>query len=174
MPNATTLSVNLAVTATETVPGQAGDISPPSGNTLVHNGFNQFLNNLNSASAAWPVSFCSYQKYQLSSGTLNIDLTNLVGQLDASGSTVVNGTGKKVRVIIINAPVGNGNIITITPGVSNGYNLFGTSSSKATGPGGTHAEWFANNAPTVGSGAKILTLTGTGSSDYLNIGFVFG
>ena len=169
MANAAIATLVMQMTANETIGAGSPDINPPYGQSVVHNGLNLNATPLN-ANTVPDVMQCSYGTYTLSSGTINVDMTNLQG---TNGATV-NGTGLRVIAVLINVPSANGAIITITPGVSNGYTLFGTSSSLRFDPGDYDMIYKQTTSPAISSSAKILTLTGTGSSDNLEIGFLLG
>lgn len=116
-----------------------------------------------------PISQVSDFTAALIAGTLNIDLTNL----PASSGAAINGTGLKVQGIIIQAPIANLNPITLTPGGANPYNLFGAAFSKTLYPGQLSMDFLNGQAPVVAGGAKIITLTGTGTQA-LNIILLLG
>ncbi len=108
----------------------------------------------------------------LGGGTATIDLTAIPG-LDPNQT--IDGTGLKVRVLQFFAPATNANILTAAKAVSNGYglNAAGTSWTETMDPDTGRSMWLNTSAPTIGSGAKDITLTGTGSQT-LHVGIVLG
>lgn len=171
MSNSVSVQYSNLLSTTETIAAAAGDITTGNGNVL-HSGFNQIrtMNASTVTPASAPAAQCAYFKKTLSSGAGTIDLTAAPG----TNGGAINFTGQKIRAAQITAPAGNGAAITITPDASNGYNLFGGSSSITVPPGADLLFFLADGAPVVGSGAKIIDLTGTGSTDSLNIALIGG
>ena len=86
----------------------------------------------------------------------------------------MNANTKKVQFVKIQSPATNSHTIAIArSGGSNGYNLFGASFLIALLPGQSILANLANQSPTVGSGAKNISATGT-NTEILNIAFVAG
>jgi hypothetical protein len=110
------------------------------------------------------------QVYTLASGVASIDLTSLTGLNGASLSM----SGSKGRIIKIKAPSGNGAGITIAKGASNGYTGLGAAFSVTLPPGGEFAFYDGGNGVAVGGSAKILDVTGTGSTDTIQVEVVAG
>jgi hypothetical protein len=100
-------------------------------------------------------------KQALTAGAATIDLTSLTDVAGASFS----GNGLKVRAAKFRAPATNANPITITPGASNGIDLFGASSSVTLSPGQSVLFYFKDGAPAIASGDKTLDLAGTGTQE---------
>jgi hypothetical protein len=105
----------------------------------------------------------------LSSGAATINLAALTGP----GGAPVDFTGLKVQFAKITAPATNANDIVITPGASNGIDLFGGSSSLTIRPGMEILVKFNDQGPDVASGDRTIDLAGTGSQT-LNYEFVAG
>lgn len=121
----------------------------------------QFVSSINlNASSAAPVTTPVSDNIALVSGAHTIDLTSLVG----TGGGAVDGTGLKVQAIHVR---NNGAAaMTFTPGSSNPYNLFGSSSS-VTVPAGGQVLLFANEgAPDIASNAKEIDVAGTDTDDF--------
>lgn len=103
----------------------------------------------------------------LSSGAATIDLTNLT---QTNLSTVINATGKKIRVIALLADANNANVIAIGTGASNGYAGIGTISALLAG---NMTIRTCNGSTAIDGTHKTLDLAGTGSQ-ILNILIIFG
>lgn len=139
---------------TETLSANVADVPTPS---LTHTGHNtvQALNGSSSPVVAQGAQFTK----AMSGGTATVDLTALTG----SNGATVNGNGQKVVAVKISAPIGNGAAVTLQPGGSNPYNLFGASFLKVFQPGEETLCYLLATAPVIGSGAKNLSMTGTGT-----------
>ncbi len=113
----------------------------------------------------------SYEK-ALSSGTGTIDLTALPG---VTAEETVNGTGLKVQQLKFRNKSTNANKITVAKGASNGYGLCasGDSWSFVLSPNQSITFYGDDAAPDIGSGAKTIDLTGTGSQ-VLEVAIVMG
>jgi len=98
----------------------------------------------------------------LSTGTATIDLTSLA-HVQGSATITKSATGKKVRAWAFWTPSGNTANITVTKGASNGYSPLGTSFTYVIGPNGEAGAYFHDDAGDVGSGAKNLDISGTGT-----------
>lgn len=119
------------------------------------------------ASTTIPATKFSMFTKSMVTGAATIDLTSLVG----TNGAAVNATGLKLQVAkFINS---SANAIQIEPGASNGYNIFGASSLFVLAPG-QEVLFFGNEAtPDVGSGAKTIDISGTGTQS-LKCFLVFG
>jgi len=116
------------------------------------------------------VNSCAFGEYQLSSGSATIDLTaarHLTGQ-------TVNASSCPIVGLIVKTPVGNGAAITLAKAGSNGHTGLGSAFSLRFDPKDHLQKHLAGNTVLVSSTDKALTLTGTGSSDKLQVGFLFG
>lgn len=178
--NPISLTLQLVMTAKETFLPTAGDVQTP-GQPINHTGFNYVPpQDLNASSTLWPVAGCAYIQVPVGNATVTIDLTNLTVKLNASQSYTVNGTGKKVRGIILStigtsvAPLNNSANIVVQPGGSNPYTLDGSSYEFVLGPGECRPIWKGNNAPAVAAGCKTIEFTGTVAGDAINVGIIFG
>lgn len=149
-----TTAYTSALTATETLTTNVPDVAS---NSIVHNGFNKTLN-LNSTTTPATTKTASFVK-ALSAGAGTIDLTALFG----TNNLTTDGTGLKVIACKFQAVVGNANVITLKFGASNPYNLLGASWQVALQPGQEILLYAVSAAPVIGSGAKNIDLSGTGS-----------
>lgn len=125
--------------------------------------FDQF-NNLDTltADSTVPVTKSFAAELALSTGAKILDLTALTDGVLATKDF----TGLKVQVIKLINKTGNANDMTFAVGASNGYNLMG-SDWTITLTAGQHILLFGNDAtPDVGSGAKTIDVTGTGSQAF--------
>lgn len=157
------ISPTIQFTAIETVEADAADQM-----SVSQNGFN--LNNVSlNANSTVPATKSSYKTYTLGGGgTLTIDLTDLDGLLEAA----VDGTGLKVQTIVVRNPSSN-NAVTIAPGASNPYPLWGTGNSREVKPGARFGEYFADQLADVASNAKEIDLSGT-AGQTIDIGLCLG
>jgi hypothetical protein len=163
---AVTITPEVRLTAVESyAPASAEEIA------VQHNKFNQSGSRWNATSVP-PVSMVSYQTYALVTGSKTIDLTAILNFLAVSQ----NGTGLKVQSVIFVNPAGNATM-NIAPGGSNPYPLFGTGNDIDVPGNATVNSWiafgFPEGLPDVASGAKTITVTGTGTQTF-NLGIVLG
>jgi hypothetical protein len=173
--NPVIVTLSLILTAEEIWNPSAGDVQPPAGGQLFHNGFNYSPAALNSLSAAWPVKGCAYVNVPVGNSTVTLDLTNIIITLPSGQTYTTNANNTQVRgVIATTLLTGNINSIVIQPGASNAYNLDGSSFEWTVGPGEARTVWKGNNAPVINSTTKILKFIGTHNSDSIDLGFVFG
>lgn len=114
------------------------------------------------ASTTPPVTKHADYELTLSSGTGSINLAALPGR--TSEETVV-GTGLKLQHMKLRNKSTNANIITITKGASNGYglNAAGASWTVVLDPNQEFLFRGNDSTPDVGSGARLMDVTGTGS-----------
>lgn len=143
------------------------------GNPFIGSGFNE----MPSFGSQWAFNGTSgplaaelwYGALTLSGGSLAIDLTALVDSVIGT----VSLSGKKMMLLALQAPGTNVAAITWAPAGLNGYsgplNAGGTTLNQNDqilfGP--------LNNSGLVGSGAKAIALSGTGT-DSLNVIMLFG
>lgn len=159
------LKYNLAMTVVETLETNIPAVA--SGDTLTHSAFN--VSGTLTSSSTPPVTKHAASQTALVAGTKTLDLTALIG---TNGATV-DGTGLKVQGFLATNPSTNANSITIEPGATNPYNLFGSAFKIILQPGETFA-WKGNDvAPDVTSLQKNIKLTGTGTQA-LNLEIVMG
>lgn len=139
--------------------------------TVQQSGFNLSSGQLNENSTP-PVTKESYKTLALVGGVLLIDLTALP---DVNGIDQ-DCTGKKVRTIIVKNPKGN-HPITVQPGDSNPYPVFGTGNKlevKAhASVDGYFGQFIPDGVPDVSAGERILKITGTGTEQF-HIGLTLG
>lgn len=152
------LTYSSILTAIETLDQSLVPDAVDANRKITHNGFNTASLSL-SGSTTPPVSMVASFQQALSGGAATIDLTNMPG----TNGAAVNGTGLKVRAFKFLNPATNANPITIATGASNGYALAGSAFSVTLAPGQETSMYLKDGAPAIGSGAKTLDLTGTGS-----------
>ena len=131
---------------------------------VLQSGFNLTGRQLN-ASSTPPVTMESYHTYALVAGAKTIDLTAILDALGVSQTAV----GLKLQTLIIKNPAGN-NKLTIGPGGSNPYPLFGTGLSAEI-PGNAAGDSylafvFPEGLPDVASGVKNILVSGTGTETF--------
>lgn len=101
----------------------------------------------------------------LSAGAATIDLSALPGT-----QGTLDGTGLKIRSFwlknIKEDGTANTGAVTITPGASNGYNIFGASDGKATADLGGTIHWTPAASQTIASGDRNIDLAGTGTDEF--------
>ena len=108
-----------------------------------------------------PVTKIAASVQALTAGAATIDLTNLLGVNGA----VVDGTGLKVQILKIKNKAESANPISIAPGASNGYDIFGAD-FKVTLQPGQEATLYGNDAtPDIAAEDKTLDLAGTGAQE---------
>ena len=160
------LTLTAAITAVETLPGNAPYASA-SNKRVTHT-----LKNVSSvlgASTTPPVTKYAGFLQALSTGTATIDLTSLTG----TNGAAVTGLGLKLQAAKFTATSTNTGTITLVEGASNGYEMLGNAFSIILQPG----QWFMfygnDAAPDVAAGAKTIDLSGTGSES-VDCELVFG
>jgi len=104
----------------------------------------------------------SKQEIALSSGTKTIDLTALT---DANGGSI-SLSGKKIVAVQIENPAANANNMTFAAGSANGVNFMGAGCQVILSPGQSIEIYNHTGGPTIGSGAKNIDVTGTGSQTF--------
>lgn len=142
------------ITITETLPGNTGSASD-SNRRVVHDQYDE-TRTLNSASTP-PATLCAAFLLTLTAGAASIDFRNLTG----TNGAAVDGNGLKVQEFRIKN-LGANNMV-ITPGASNGLDLFGAAFSITVYPGAV-AHFFLNDAaPDIAAADKTIDVAGTGS-----------
>lgn len=144
----------LKCTITETLPSNT-DSAPDATRKITHTAFNE-AGTLTSATTPPVTKQASFVK-ALSTGSGTIDLTSLTG----SNGATVDGTGLKVQILRVKN-LGANNLV-ITPGASNGIDLFGSSSSVTVFPGACYQFFLNDSPPDIASGDRTIDLAGTGS-----------
>lgn len=147
---------------TETLEANASSLSDAQ---VVHSAFDHTVT-IQSDSAV-PATKVSAAVVALSTGTKTLDLTALTG---TNGATV-DATGLKLQVWKLKNL--GANDMTFADGASNGYAALGTDFSFILKPNQQAMFYLPDNAPDVGSGAKTIDVTGTGSQTFQNL-MVFG
>ena len=105
-----------------------------------------------------PVSKVASVSGTLSGGVATIDLTALVGPY----ASAVTFSGLKLRFFQILNPAGNSALLTVAPGASDGYLLYGDASGQVSlGLGRSDLTYGADSMPTVGPTAKDIDLSST-------------
>jgi hypothetical protein len=115
------------------------------------------------------VSAHAASEVSLTAGAATLDLSALTG----ANGVEVDLSAKAVKFAKFMADAENEDAITITPAVSDGYELLGSSFSVTLEPGQEIMLKLADSAPTVGASAKDLALAGTGT-DKLSYSIVAG
>jgi len=107
-------------------------------------------------------------EYTLGTGDTTIDLTALSGTQDD-----IDATGDKVQFLHITTDDENSGDVTIKPGASNPYNLFGASNEADFGAGIDMVVSFGETLDDVAAGAKMIDLSGT-AGDKITLDFITG
>lgn len=121
------------------------------------------------SSPTMPTTKAAYGSTAMSSGAGTLDLTALSG---TNGATVV-GTGLKVQAFYFKNPTGNTGPITIEPGASNGYDIFGASGVVVLPVGADIAMCAPEGLADIASGVKNIDISGTGT-EALEYGILMG
>ncbi len=95
----------------------------------------------------------------LVAGAFTIDLEALVG----SNLPVIDMTGLRVQVFQFSCPEANGNLMQITAGAVDGYDLGGPSMNWRVLPGDTMLLVLNDNAPDVAPTNSQIDIAGTGT-----------
>jgi len=163
------LTYRTILTALETLTAGVPDVVAAAAQ-ITHDQFNASYT-LNSGTTI-PITQVSSQALALIAGSATIDLTNLPG----TNGAVINGTGLQVRAIKLSNAVGNA-AMTIAQGAANPYLLWGSGfqlilPAPTVNPSEI-VSFFDSAAPVIGSGAKTLLITGTGTQ-VLNVQILLG
>lgn len=150
------VSVTYAATCTivETLPVNTGSAADAT-RKVTHDQYNE-SGTYNSGTTP-PVTLQASFLLTLSGGAASIDFRALTGTNGAS----VDGNGLKVQIFRFKN-LGANNMV-ITPGASNGIDLFGASSSITVPPGAHFTFFLADQAPDIAAGDKTIDVAGTGS-----------
>ena len=167
MANTSTVSAVWAQTMNVTETFSAANVVQ---NAILVNGINQG-GTLNATSTP-AATKQSYFTITMTAGAATLDLTAIPG---LNVNETIDGTGLKVRLLQFYAPATNANPVTAAKGGSNGYGLTaaGTTWSIPLDPDTSAARWCNTSAPTIGSGAKTIDITGTGSQT-IQVSIVLG
>lgn len=167
MANTSTISATWAQTMSVL---ETFSVANTTDNTILVNGISQ--SGTLTASTTPAATKHSQWTVTLSGGAATIDLTAIPG---LNGSETIDGTGLKVRLLQFYTPAANANVVSVTKAVSNGYGLdaAGTSWTESLDPDTGRSMWLNTTAPTIGSGAKNITVAGTGSQT-IQVGVVLG
>lgn len=150
------VSFGVQVTTVETLTANVPAVQAAKAR-ITHDQYNESLT-LNSGSTP-PATLCAFFLKALSSGSATIDLTALTGTNGAS----VDFSGLKVQVAKFKNPATNANSITVTVGASNGYLLAGAAWKAILAPGQSVTYQCNDASPDVGSSAKNIDVSGTGT-----------
>lgn len=152
--------IGLILTVTETLSLPFADLSS-SNKQVKHDGLNVSVA-LNATSTSpvngelvQAVSQVAEIQLAMTSGSATIDLESLAGT-----QGMISGAGQKVAAMLLNNPSTNANQITVEGAVSNGYNFGGTLTLQ---PGESVLWYKPGTSPTIGSGAHLITVSGTGA-----------
>ena len=148
----TTLQYATGLTVTEIL---ATNVDSLADKSVRHSLFNKSAV-LNSASTP-PVTKVAAFQQALTAGAATIDLTALLG---TNGATV-DGTGLKVQAVKFSNPSTNANLITVSVGAADGYELAGAAFSVALQPGQEIVLYGNDATPDIAAGDKDIDLAGT-------------
>lgn len=170
----TSCEVRLMLTALEVLSAaEAPAAGSDDGRTLRYTGFNgsQSLSSTSTPKIEKPPAA---QSITLGGGITTLDFTALALARDAGEAH--DFTGKKLIGAILKANASNAAAISVAPGASNPYPLFGAGNDIDVGPGLDLAFCFlavGSNLPAVSATVKTLDLSGT-SGDKIDVFFLFG
>ncbi len=159
----------MGITVTETPANIPGiQVAPTTSTTLIHSAFNQ-------SGSISGVTQAAVFHQALTGDSATIDLRALVG----SNSGAIDGNGLKVQALMLKAvradgTTPNGNVITISVGAADGYELAGAAFSLALQPGQSFLWLGADSAPDIATGDQDLDLDGTGSADGVQVTVAMG
>lgn len=114
-------------------------------------------------------TLCAFWNQALTAGAATVDLTNCVG----TNGIAVSGSGLRVKAIQMTAASDNANDITLTEGASNGYELLGSGWTVGLKAGQSLLFYPAATAPQIGSSAKTIDISGTGTQS-VKLSIIFG
>lgn len=155
------------VSGVESVSASNAPAATSGTNTISSGGFDTAANLSPSSTPA--ITSLAYNTVALTAGAATIDLTNLT----ATGGGALSLSGLKIRVIKFKCPTGNAGNMTIAKGASNGWAPIGSTFSQVIPPGGEVTIYQPSGGTAVGSGAKNLDCSGTGT-DTVNVTFGAG
>jgi hypothetical protein len=123
---------------------------------------------LGSGDSPEPAEICVLEETIDGTGSYNLDLTDapIIGAVDGSGDPTATEdlTDKKLCYIEIHAGASNSGVITVGPGSSNGYDLFG-SGNEVEVPAGAHLVLYVTGSDLDAVGATDATIDFTGAED---------
>jgi len=159
-----TASIVMNATVVETLTTNADSLS--GGDTdITHKAFN--FNSTIKSDSLVPATKVSAQVVALSTGAKTLDLTALTG---ANGGTV-DATGLKLQVWKVKN-LGAADM-TFTFGAANPYNALGSAFLFVLKQNQQAMFFLNDSSPDVGSGAKTIDVSGTGSQTFQNL-MIFG
>lgn len=149
------VTYNDQIKTVETLPNNTGSASAAN-RVVTHDQYDEAVT-LNSGTTP-PVTQIAAFLLTLSGGTVNIDLTALVG---TNGATL-DGTGLKIQIIRIKNL--GANPMVIKSGASNGHTgVIGATTGETIPVGGHMKKFTGDQGDDIDATHKILTVTGTGS-----------
>ncbi len=122
------------------------------------------------ASTTVPVTKHAEFSQAMTSGAVTLNLVALPGK--TADETVV-GTGLKVQLAKFTNPSTNANNITLVPGASSGFNIFGAASSVTLVPGQSVTFEGKDGSPDIDSSHRTIDVTGT-TTQVIQCVFVLG
>jgi len=149
--------IKFGITATEVL---ADESLATSARSVQHTAFDESV-------TPDPATIISLDLYTLATGAATIDLRALY---TVAGGTA-DGNGLKVQAFYFKNL--GANIMTITEGGSNPYEIFGASGSVVVQPGGGFSMDFQDASPDIGASDKEIDIAGTGSQTF-EAGFILG
>lgn len=172
--SASTASLRMSATIQEILTAlEAPSAANEAGRTLTHGSYNR-SGTLNASSTPALEAPLSFQEITVTGGTTTLDFTALALARDVNETH--DYTGKKVIGGWITADPDNAGAVTIAPGSSNPYPLFGATNEKDIGPGRMDMFSFqdvGSDLAAVSGSAKTIDITGT-ADDIVTIGLIFG
>lgn len=165
-------TINANIIGTEELGADAAPFSTSTADRrLLVNALNESAT-LNSASTPALEAAPLVQEVTVTAGTTTIDLT----AAPISGDRTLDLTGKKLVAWQIKAAADNSDDVTIAPGSSNPYPLFGASNERDLEPGELAMgaiTGVASGKPAVSSTVKTIDITGT-EDDVVSVILYFG
>ena len=151
-----TLSYTSNLTATEILESNVPAVSITANKEVKHTGFNKVVT-LNSSSTPPTTKVAAFEQ-ALAAGAATIDLTALTGTNGVS----VDGTGLKVQAIKLVNKAANSTAMTLSKGLTNGYDAWGANFEVDVAPG-AEIVMFTNDAGSdIGAANKTLDIAGSG------------
>lgn len=161
-------TVQFTCTILETLTDQVDGSTSPE---VIHDGFNRtFSLDENGSGGLAVVTEPAVFTKALVAGAGTINLTSV----PATGGGNKSANGLKVQLVLFTNPTTNvGSTITIAPGASNAYELFGSGNELVIPKGCTLQFYFHDQLADIDGTHKEIDLAGTGT-DILNCIFLFG
>ncbi len=172
-----TLSANFRLSITETADDSISPASQDGGNSRIYDTYGLDVRLTADTTPATHGAIPDLSHAIPGGGTTTFDLTACPAARDTNVEEI-DLTGKKLLAWSIKAPIGNADPVTVEPGASNAYHLFGSSTAKIVlYPGQVVCSGFVEASglalPAVSGTAKTVKVSGT-EADEINIIMVFG